>query len=121
FPELRWLVADAHPLPFRDAVFDALFAGELIEHLADPRSGLAEFQRVLKPGGILILTTPNRLRLANVVDGSERPYSPDHLSELSYDELQRMLPEQGFAVEQATGLHLELLLNWLSPRAKLAR
>ena len=76
---MRWLVADAHPLPFRDAAFDALFAGELIEHLPDPRPALAEFRRVLRPGGALILTTPNRLRLANLADGSERPYSPDHL------------------------------------------
>jgi SAM-dependent methyltransferase len=121
FPELRWLVGDAHPLPFRDRAFDALFAGELIEHLKDPALGVAEFQRVLKPGGCLILTTPNRLRLANVIDGSERPYSPDHLSELSYDELLALLPAHGFETLTATGVHLELLLNWLSPLPKLDR
>jgi SAM-dependent methyltransferase len=121
FGDVRWVVAGALPLPFADESFDAVFAGELIEHLPDPARGLAEFRRVLRPGGRLILTTPNRLRLANVADGSERPYSPDHLSELSYDELRRMLPQQGFAVEQATGLHLELLLNWLSPQPKLDR
>ena len=121
FPDVRWVVAGALPLPFAGERFDAVFAGELVEHLADPAQGLAEFRRVLRPGGVLILTTPNRLRLANVADGSERPYSPDHLSELSYDELQRMLPEQGFTVEQATGLHLELLLNWFSPQPKLDR
>jgi SAM-dependent methyltransferase len=121
FGDVRWVVAGALPLPFADGTFDAVFAGELIEHLVDPVQGLAEFRRVLRPGGVLILTTPNRLRLANVADGSERPYSPDHLSELSYDELRRLLPEQGFSVEEATGLHLELLLNWLSPQPKLDR
>jgi len=121
FPEVRWLVAGAQPLPFRDAAFDALFAGELIEHLPDPRPGVAEFRRVLRPGGTLILTTPNRRRLANVVDGSERPYSPDHLSELSYDEVRSLLAAEGFEVLYATGLHLELLLNWLSPLPKLDR
>jgi SAM-dependent methyltransferase len=121
FPDVRWVVAGALPLPFAEASFDAVFAGELIEHLVDPAQGLAEFRRVLRPGGTLILTTPNRLRLANVVDRSERPYSPDHLSELSYDELRRLLPAQGFAIERATGLHLELMLNWLSPQPKLDR
>jgi SAM-dependent methyltransferase len=121
FPDVRWLVADAHPLPFGDAAFDAVFAGELIEHLPDPRPGVAEFRRVLRPGGILILTTPNRTRLANVVDRSERPYSPDHLSELSYDEVRALLAAEGFEVLRSTGLHLELLLNWTSSEPKLDR
>ena len=121
FGDVRWLVAGAHPLPFRDAAFDALFAGELIEHLPEPRPGVVEFARVLKPGGTLILTTPNRRRLANVVDRSDRPYSPDHLSELSYDEVMDLLRANGFEVVHTDGLHLELLLNWGSPLPKLDR
>jgi SAM-dependent methyltransferase len=121
FPKVRWLQGDAQPLPFRDVAFDALFAGELIEHLPDPAPALREFRRVLKPGGALILTTPNRLRLANLADRSERPYSPDHLSELSYDEVHLLLRESGFEVIRSTGLHLELLLNWMSPLPKLDR
>jgi SAM-dependent methyltransferase len=121
FKDVRFLVGDAQPLPFRDGSFDAVFAGELIEHLPDPRPGVAEFRRVLRPGGTLILTTPNRLRLANVADGSERPYSPDHLSELSYDEVRALLDSEGFEIRRATGLHLELLLNWFSPMPKLDR
>jgi ubiquinone/menaquinone biosynthesis C-methylase UbiE len=118
---VQWVVAGAHPLPFRDESFHAVFAGELIEHLVDPREGLAEFNRVLHGGGLLVLTTPNRLRLANLVDRSERPYSPDHLSELSYDEAHALLGASGFDVEAASGLHLELMLNWLSPQPKLDR
>jgi SAM-dependent methyltransferase len=121
FPDVRWLAAGAHPLPFRDAAFDVVFAGELIEHLSEPRQALAEFARVLKPGGTLILTTPNRRRLANRVDRSDRPYSPDHLSELSYDEVVALFQETGFKVVHRSGLHLELLLNWLSPLPKLDR
>jgi SAM-dependent methyltransferase len=121
FPAVRWVVGDAHPLPFRDAAFDGLFAGELIEHLPDPAAGVEEFRRVLRPGGTLVLTTPNRLRLANVVDRSERPYSPDHLSELSYDEARALLRARGFTILEESGLHLELLLNWLSPLPKLDR
>jgi len=121
FGEVRWLVAEATPLPFRDGSFDALFAGELVEHLPDPQPGVAEFHRVLRPGGTLILTTPNRLRLANLVDGSERPYSPDHLSELSYDEALDLIRGAGFEILYSTGLHLELMLNWLSRMPKLDR
>jgi SAM-dependent methyltransferase len=120
-PEVRWVVGDAHPLPFATASMDALFAGELVEHLPDPAAGVAEFRRVLKPGGTLILTTPNRLRLANRVDRSERPYSPDHLSELSYDEARELLSRGGFELVSSTGVHLELLLNWGSAMPKLDR
>jgi SAM-dependent methyltransferase len=121
FRHVQWVVADAAPLPFRTEAFHALFAGELIEHLLEPRQGLAEFRRVLQPRGVLVLTTPNRRRLANVVDGSDRPYSPDHLSELAYDEVHALLEQEGFEVLEATGVHLELLLNWFSRQPKLDR
>ncbi len=121
FPGVRWVAAGAQPLAFRSGLFDALFAGELIEHLPDPRPGVAEFRRVLRKGGLLILTTPNRLRLANLVDGSERPFSPDHLSELAFDEVKQLLASEGFQVLKAIGLHLELCLNWFSRAPKLDR
>jgi len=44
---------------FPDGAFDAATLVEVIEHLRDPRSLLAECRRVLKPGGILLVTTPN--------------------------------------------------------------
>ena len=44
---------------FPDASFDAATLIEVIEHLRDPRSLLAECRRVLRPGGILLVTTPN--------------------------------------------------------------
>jgi SAM-dependent methyltransferase len=119
FASVQWVVGDAHPLPFHERAFDGVFAGELIEHLPDPAAGLREFARVLRRGGTLVLTTPNRRRLANVADRSERPYSPDHLSELSHDEVLALLRAHDFDVVARTGLHLELLLNWLSPLPKL--
>ncbi len=46
-------------IPYDDASFDIVFCGELIEHLYDPDSFLEVCHRVLKPGGHLIVTTPN--------------------------------------------------------------
>lgn len=46
-------------LPFREAAFDLVFAGEIIEHLLHTSNFLQECQRVLRPGGLLMLTTPN--------------------------------------------------------------
>ncbi len=53
------LDVDSEDFPFKDNYFDAVFAGEIIEHLYDPDHLLDEVYRVLKKDGILILTTPN--------------------------------------------------------------
>jgi ubiquinone/menaquinone biosynthesis C-methylase UbiE len=50
--------ADITRLPYRDASFDRVICGWVLEHLPDPRTGLREIARVLEPGGqLLILTT----------------------------------------------------------------
>lgn len=52
------LRADMTDLPFPDCSFDALVAGEVIEHIEDDRGALSEAARVLRPGGILALSVP---------------------------------------------------------------
>ena len=47
------------PLPFEDNFFDVIIAGDIIEHVFDTDSLMREFYAKLKPGGHLILTTPN--------------------------------------------------------------
>ncbi len=47
-------------LPFRDRAFDAAVSFEVLEHVPDDRAALAELRRVLRPGGVLVLTVPNR-------------------------------------------------------------
>lgn len=51
------VVADAHQLPFGDAVFDAVVTFNTFEHLVNPVQAAAEIYRVLKPGGRLVLHT----------------------------------------------------------------
>ena len=51
------------PLPYPDATFDIVTATEVVEHLERYREVLRDISRVLKPGGVCILTTPNILNL----------------------------------------------------------
>ena len=54
-PRPTFMSADVTRLPFADASFDCVTCGWVIEHLPDPRPGLAEIRRVLRPGGRLLL------------------------------------------------------------------
>jgi len=60
FRDLSLIRADAQKMPyFKAASFDVIVAAAIIEHLADPAGMLKETARVLKPEGVLILTTPH--------------------------------------------------------------
>jgi SAM-dependent methyltransferase len=54
-PRVRHARADLTRLPFGDGRFDAAVCGWVLEHLPDPRPGLRELARVLRPGGKLLL------------------------------------------------------------------
>jgi len=82
---LQFQTASVTKLPLADASVDAVVSFETIEHLeaGDQPAMLAEFARVLAPGGILILSSPNRPEYSDA-----RGYAnPFHRSELDRDEL----------------------------------
>ena len=92
--------ARARPHPDNVQFFDHLAAGtvpggfdfavmlEVVEHLSDPAGVLAELAGHLKPGAILVISAPNRLRFTGAEDPVENSY---HLSEPTYAELQQWL------------------------------
>lgn len=114
-PKWEWVVADAADLPWDDASFDVVYAGEIIEHMPDPASALSEWRRVLAPGGTLILSTPNRDRLLARANNREMPVHPEHVREMNLPELEAALTSRGFEVLKVTGIYLELVLNWYRP------
>jgi ubiquinone/menaquinone biosynthesis C-methylase UbiE len=58
---VAWTISDIQAIGVRDAAFDTVISCETIEHVPDPARALRELARVLKPGGRLLLTTPNYL------------------------------------------------------------
>ena len=70
------------PLPFEDASFDAVVAGELFEHLRFPDALVAEIERVLRPGAVLVGSVPNAFRLQSrlrFLRGRSPEDDPTHL------------------------------------------
>ena len=62
--ETHWADLDDR-FPFEADTFDVVVAGELLEHLRDPRGLAAEVMRVLRPGGTFVASVPNAYRLKN--------------------------------------------------------
>ena len=110
-PEL--MRANLERLPLRDSEFDLVISIQVIEHLLDSRAGAVELARVLKPGGMLLLSTDNRANLitrtlnaprwvvASIVRKrhSRERFRFPHRS-FTRRELSRMLVEAGLVVER---------------------
>ena len=95
------------PLPLEDCSVDAVWAGEVVEHVVDVAPWLSELRRVLRPRGTLLLTTPHHgpgtlLRLALSPRRFARHFEPraDHVRFFSPQTLRELLHDLGFDVAQ---------------------
>lgn len=86
-----------------DGAFDVVWAGEVIEHIADTASWLSELRRVLRPGGRLLLSTPllgRRELMAAAISGAvfARRFEPrsDHLRHYNAATLRALIADFGF-------------------------
>jgi 2-polyprenyl-3-methyl-5-hydroxy-6-metoxy-1,4-benzoquinol methylase len=114
-PDLDFrLVQPEAPLPLEDASFDLIWAGETIEHVADTSGWMSELRRVLRSGGLLVLSMPDhgplrRLGFALSARAFEARFDPrsDHLRFYTRRALVTLLTDFGFeevAVDGAGGL-----------------
>ncbi len=103
---------EREPLPYPDGAFDLVTCSEVVEHLENYRALLREAHRVTKPGGLLVLTTPNVLnaqsRMRYLAAGfpvlfgplpvghDERHSTARHITPIPYFYLAHALLETGF-------------------------
>lgn len=102
YPDLAVLRANLAALPLAAATVDAVVSMQVIEHLWDQPGFLAECARVLRPGGTLVVTTPNRLTFS---PGRDAPLNPFHTRELTAVELTGLLADAGFTGVRMLGVH----------------
>jgi 2-polyprenyl-3-methyl-5-hydroxy-6-metoxy-1,4-benzoquinol methylase len=111
--------AFSHDIPLATGSFDAIVAGEVIEHIAPPHvfPTLCEFFRLLRLGGRLILTTPNPEYLKNRLQGLSVLLDASHVSQHLPASLRRRLEDIGFSSIKAYGCGR--VSNYLGPHFPL--
>jgi SAM-dependent methyltransferase len=112
------------PLPFPDGAFDLVWCSEVIEHLRNPAAAIAEFKRVLRSGGTLIVTTPNsRLwiyRPIRWLTGKtvKDIQNPGHLHFFSIGDIRSLFPTAkvwGYFPYWLLRMKISRGLRWLTP------
>lgn len=113
----RFSAENACELSFPDESFDVVVSSECIEHTPDPIQAITEMTRVLKPGGTLVITTPNKLWYPLLYVSEKlkiRKFSgPEHW--LWPGEIKQCVLKQGFSIVRTGGCHL---FPWQVPLAK---
>lgn len=85
-PNITFATMDAHALDVPDGTIDTVCAFEMIEHVDRPRDVLAEFVRVLRPAGALVISTP---RAQTTTASPDNPFHVQEWTPASFDALLR--------------------------------
>lgn len=101
YPRVDMRHGNLAELPLADGAVDVVVNFQVIEHLWDQGQFVRECLRVLRPGGCLLMSTPNRITFS---PGRDTPINPFHTRELNAAELTDLLTVAGFAVDSVLGV-----------------
>jgi len=101
YPRVDMRQGNLAELPLANGAVDVVVNFQVIEHLWDQGQFVAECLRVLRPGGVLLMSTPNRITFS---PGRDTPINPFHTRELNATELSELLSGEGFSVESMLGV-----------------
>lgn len=105
YPHVRTVRANLAALPLATASADVLVTLQVVEHLWDLRGFLLDCARVLRPGGLVVVTTPNRPEFSPGLQRGEKPTNPFHVEELDDEQVDDLLRDAGFDDVEVHGLH----------------
>jgi len=113
----------AFALPFKDETFDCVISSQVIEHIPREQVLFDEMWRVLRPGGTLIIGTPDyatwQWRTIEPIYGMLMPwaYRDEHISHYTREDLSGLLERMGFVHEKTAYIaHAELIMRYRKPQ-----
>ncbi len=105
YPQVEVMCAGLDRLPIAMGRADAVVSLQVIEHLWDLPGFLAESARVLRSGGVIVVSTPNRPTFSPGLARGEKPTNPFHVEEFDAEQVGQMLETSGFHDVSVLGVH----------------
>ena len=113
YPGVSSVRANLADLPMAAASVDVLVCLQVVEHLWALRAFLRDCARVVRPGGLVVVSTPNRPVFSPGLARAERPANPFHVEEFDAEQLEERLTHAGFVDVQVLGLrHAARIHAW---------
>lgn len=104
YPSVAFVAANLVTLPFATGSVDTVVTLQVVEHLWDQPAFVAECARILRPYGLLAMSTPNRITFSPGQPAGATPANPFHSRELDAGELAALVAPH-FDVVQLLGVH----------------
>lgn len=104
YPGVSVVRCNLAALPVRPDVAALAVSMQVIEHLWDVNAFLGQLRQAVRPGGVVVVSTPNRLSFSPGLGRRERPTNPFHVEEFDRDQVAELLVAAGFADVSVVGL-----------------
>jgi len=122
YPNIDFQLASASTLPFSDASFDTVISANAFHYFDDPSVVLKEMERMLKPGGnLIILDWCKDFLVCRICDWVLRRIDPAHQQCYTQTEFHHLLNSTGFEIHQATKVRFGLVWGLMVATANYNR
>lgn len=117
YPNINFVVADAHKLPFKNNSFDLVICTETLEHVVDPKKALEEMVRILKHDARAVISMDSGSPLFRIIwniwiKTRGKVWEDAHLHEFSAELLEDLIKKSGFKIQKKIYSHLGMAVTF---------
>lgn len=122
-PQITFVVADAHKIPFNDNVFDLVICYETIEHVVNPKKILKEIKRVLEKNGVAIVTMDSGILLFRIIwwfweKTYGKAWQGAHLHSFHHHQLETLIKQSGLKIVKKHFSHFGMEVSFVCQKKR---